>query len=321
MAADQDWCLECGTAAPGRLGDKPGMRAAATVVALTLALVGGAVAASYAALSEDSREAVAGPPGPSGTPVAQAPPATQTAPTGVVAPPASAPPTSPTGPAGVPPIQGVPNTITTPGTSTPPNFTPSITIPTQTTTTPTHTTTTPTQTTPTNTTPTNTTPTTTPTGPQKITPTADFASLYDPYGRAKRKGDPADAYDNNARTNWFVATDDPGKVLSVGLVFDLESAKALERIDLVTTTPGFRVEIYAAESELPPDILDTRWAHLKDRSGVDETDEKDGNTGGDGKERITVDTGKAKYRYVLLWLTEPPETGTTVRLSEVSLYS
>ena len=31
MEAEQDWCLSCGTAAPGRLGERPGWRAASTV--------------------------------------------------------------------------------------------------------------------------------------------------------------------------------------------------------------------------------------------------------------------------------------------------
>ncbi|MEA2303390.1 MAG: hypothetical protein QOH43_670, partial [Solirubrobacteraceae bacterium] len=54
LAPEQDWCLECGTAAPGRLGGRPGMRSAVAVAVLTLLLVGGAVAASYAALSTDA---------------------------------------------------------------------------------------------------------------------------------------------------------------------------------------------------------------------------------------------------------------------------
>jgi len=43
----QDWCLECGTAAPGRLTgpSRAGFRAAATIVSTVLVLVGGAVAA------------------------------------------------------------------------------------------------------------------------------------------------------------------------------------------------------------------------------------------------------------------------------------
>src|SRR5205814_3329849 len=80
MAPGQDWCLECGTAAPGRLGRRPGMRTAATVAGLTLALVAGAVTAGYAAISGDAGRETAKPPAASGAPIAQAPPSTPVAP-------------------------------------------------------------------------------------------------------------------------------------------------------------------------------------------------------------------------------------------------
>nr|MDQ5809041.1 hypothetical protein [Actinomycetota bacterium] len=40
----QDWCLECGTAQPGRITGKPGWRAALVVVAVVGLLAAGAVA-------------------------------------------------------------------------------------------------------------------------------------------------------------------------------------------------------------------------------------------------------------------------------------
>ncbi|MGH2841413.1 MAG: hypothetical protein ACRDKY_11390, partial [Solirubrobacteraceae bacterium] len=69
MVAGQDWCLECGTAAPGRLGARPGWRAAFTVVGLTLLLLVGAVAASYAALTGDAEREAARPSAGSGNPI------------------------------------------------------------------------------------------------------------------------------------------------------------------------------------------------------------------------------------------------------------
>src|SRR4051812_45349271 len=69
MEAEQDWCLNCGQAAPGRLGGRPGMRAAATVIALTLTLAGGAVAASYAALQSDAHRDATQPAQAGGAPV------------------------------------------------------------------------------------------------------------------------------------------------------------------------------------------------------------------------------------------------------------
>src|SRR5687767_4420909 len=60
LEPEQDWCLECGSAQPGRLGDRAGWRAALTVIGATALLATGAGAAAYAALdSEATRDATA----------------------------------------------------------------------------------------------------------------------------------------------------------------------------------------------------------------------------------------------------------------------
>ena len=76
MAPGQDWCLECGTAAPGRLGRRPGLRAAATVVGADAGC--SSPARSPPATPRSTATPAAGtakPPVASGAPVAQAPPA------------------------------------------------------------------------------------------------------------------------------------------------------------------------------------------------------------------------------------------------------
>jgi hypothetical protein len=100
MAAGQDWCLECGSAAPGRLGGRPGWRAVGTITGLTAVLVAGAAAAGYAAITDPA------PNGGSGTPVAQLPATTATTPV--------APAPAPTG--------TTPDGTTTPGTETTPTI-------------------------------------------------------------------------------------------------------------------------------------------------------------------------------------------------------
>ena len=83
---------------------------------------------------------------------------------------------------------------------------------------------------------------------------------------------------------------------------DLGKLQGVRQIELQTPTPGFRVEIYATdETELPPDILDTRWSHIKDVSNVGAKD--------DGKQKIVLGAGTSKYRNVLLWFTQPPTDG------------
>src|SRR5215831_17587101 len=69
LAPEQDWCLACGTASPARIGELPGLKTAAKVAALTLALVVLAVGASYAALNHGGKttQIAAVPPAPAPT--------------------------------------------------------------------------------------------------------------------------------------------------------------------------------------------------------------------------------------------------------------
>src|SRR3954451_10008369 len=101
MQRGQDWCLECGTAAPGRLGTKPGWRAAFTVVGLTTLLLCCAVIAIYAALTSDAERTASAPPAASGDPITAqgAAPATGAAPD-VVQPGVTGPGVTPPAPSG-----------------------------------------------------------------------------------------------------------------------------------------------------------------------------------------------------------------------------
>ena len=299
MVPTQDWCLECGAAAPGRLGARPGRRAALTVLVTTLALACGAVAASYAALSGDAHRSAAAPAPPSVTPVAQQAPATPTAPV--------APAPAPTPPAPV--LHGIPGLPANhpvipilpqrqlPVVPVKPLPTPA-----------------PVQIKP------KPAPKPKPAAPQPIALGTDAARLYDPYGSAVDKGDPAAAYDKNLGTSWFVTSKNSTGSMAVGLVVDLEKARHVQTVALATSTPGYTVELYGApDGDLPPDVLDTRWSHLANRSQVDET-KRDGSKAGDGAERIALRSRAGFYRYVLLWFTAPPASGgPTVRISELSL--
>jgi hypothetical protein len=146
----------------------------------------------------------------------------------------------------------------------------------------------------------------------KIDLGADALSKYEPSKRSTASTDPADAYDGNAKTAWSITTPADGFDMQVGLLIDLDSAKNVKEIDLGTTTPGGRVEVYGAVgSALPPDILDTRWIHLGS-AGNAGTDKGKG-----GLEKITFDPGK--YRHVVLWFTNPPPAGPTVGISETRI--
>jgi len=318
MDSAQDWCLECGTAAPGRLGSRTGWRSMGTIIALTLLLVGGAVAASYAALSEDAKLDASRPGQTDVAPVAQIPPTlpAASAPTGAAG-------AVVTGPAGVTPAGGLP-TVKTPVTPTTKPSTP-VTVTPVTPVTPI---------TPTDSDSTGTggtsgeSDTTTPEEDDTAATTrsltgielpADAVSVYDPYKRVTVKGDVADAYDGDRDTTFRIGTADATKPMGVGLVVDLEKTTAVRAVELLTDTPGYRVEIYGAKGDtLPPDILDARWEHFADRSKVDEG-KKDGNVPGDDKDRISL-RGERKVRYLVLWMTTPPAKGPTVRIAELNLF-
>jgi hypothetical protein len=308
MEPEQDWCLNCGAAAPGRLGERPGWRAASTVIALALLLVLGAVGAGYAALTDDSQpKQTASAPAAAPPAAAQAaPPAATTQPPAATQPPATATSTTPAKPQTLPKVKAPTSGATTGSPITP--------APAPTTSTPA--TSTPTTSTPATGTPTGTGTTTTPTtpadtGPKAIELNGDAGTVYDPFKRVKDSGETTRALDGDASTSWYVDPTVPTQV-AVGYVVDLGKLQGVRQINVQTPTPGFRVEIYATdETTPPPDILDTRWSHIKDVSDVGAKD--------DGKQKIVLGAGTSKYRNVLLWFTQPPTDGPRLRIAELEL--
>ena len=102
-----------------------------------------------------------------------------------------------------------------------------------------------------------------------------------------------------------------GQEIGVGSSWTSASSQASSELELAHRRPGFRIETYAADTELPPDILDTRWAHIKDVVDV----------GAEGTRAATIALGERhhKYRYVLLWFTTPPTKGPTVHITELKI--
>ena len=286
----QDWCLECGTAQPGRLGGRPGWRAALTVVGITSLLAAGAIAAGYAALSSEAERRAAAPAPPAAQPSVPPPPATPAPP--AEEPEAVAPPEQPKAeePRPVePPQREEPAPPSDPAPAAPPP----------------------------------------PAGdtdggddgdgapaaePEKkprrkpspiVALAPGAASTYDPMQRGGNlTGDPAESIDGNKKTAWEAPVGQDGRV-DIGLLISLEKLTAMKSLRLLAGTPGFTVELYGATSRDVPegDVLNPEWKQL-DLTRDFGTDE-----------RLTIG---GKYRHVLLWFTEQP-ADTKVMIPEVEL--
>lgn len=310
----QDWCLQCGTAVPGSLdGGGPSWRSATTVLAVTSVLVLGAAAAAYAALTQPSPHK----PAPRVVTVAQAPPTTPGAaiPPGTTTTPGTATPSTPN--AGTP---GTPTTIQPfPGTAAPPKIPltaptpkssgPAVpTIPTGKSHAPAHE-------------PGASNPPKTPTKAggtptEQKTPIlldTNAALTYNPYGYpASNFGDPRLAIDGETGTAWTALLDPAvAPKMAEGLVIDLNTARRVGSVTLITSTPGMTVQVYGANGHtLPASITDPAWVSL---SPAREAKKR--------TTRIALHHSSRAFRFVTLWISRAPASsvGTATAPGHVSV--
>jgi hypothetical protein len=314
----QDWCLQCGTGAPGGLRSRsPGWRSAAVLIAALALLVAGAAGAAYAALNKHSpgRRVLI-------TAVAQAPAASATTPV----PPATSTPT-PTATAKV----GAPTTIKPAlplGKSKPPKIPLSASTP-KTLTTPT----TPSggATTPASKLPAGTTKQTpVPAGeahPEAIELDTNAASTYNPYGySAANFGDPSLTIDGDDTTGWTALVEPAAAPkMAVGLAIDLNAPRRLSALALTSGTPGMTVQIYGSVGQAPPtSITDPAWVALTPSLVASKRHERI-QLGGTPS---TAQAAKRAYRFVVLWISQAPASavGTPqapghVSVNEVELFA
>ena len=287
LAPGQDWCLQCGSGAPGSVGGG-GLGSLATIVAVTVVLVLGAGAAAYAALSIKQRRAPL-----VTTTVAQATP-----------PPAATPTT---------PGLATPGT-TVPGLTKPPKIPLQATTPTATTTTPTTTTTT---TTPTTTTNSKEKGTTGGAGSEpKVEPLlldTNAASTYNPYGYpATNFGDPSLTIDGDTSTGWsaqVIPASAPN--LAEGVLIDLHTAQKIGSLKLVTTTPGMTVQVFGANGHtVPASITDPAWKTLSRSIVVKKR-----------HAHLGLRDKKKSFRFIALWISRAPASavGTAEAPGRVSV--
>jgi serine/threonine protein kinase len=125
------------------------------------------------------------------------------------------------------------------------------------------------------------------------------ASDYDPQGDGEEsRGQAGLAIDGNRTTVWDTETYQGGLAGSdkggVGLYVDADTKVAARQLDLVTSTPGYRAAVYAANT-VPGGIRG--WTKVSATTRVRQD------------QKIPLDTAHRRFRYYLVWITKLPEGG------------
>jgi hypothetical protein len=133
---------------------------------------------------------------------------------------------------------------------------------------------------------------------------------YDPEGGDGESPDSVgNVIDDIPSTVWTTETyqfqfGESGQKTGVGLTIDAGEPVAARRLDVVTSTPGWDAEVYAADS-IPASIGE--WG---EPVGTENDVEED--------QAIDLDTGGEEHRHYLLWITALPEGGQAA-ISELTL--
>lgn len=142
-----------------------------------------------------------------------------------------------------------------------------------------------------------------------LEPVQATADDYDPSGDSEEHGAEAQlAVDGDASTSWPTEEYDTGALQKdgVGLTLQPDQAVAARGLDLQTTTPGFDMTIYGAETSLPT-AIDSGWTEIASEETVK------------GKGRIDLDSAGSEFAYYLIWITKIPEDSPKVEISEARL--
>jgi hypothetical protein len=135
------------------------------------------------------------------------------------------------------------------------------------------------------------------------------ATDYDPSGDDREHPEEARlAVDGDAATSWPTEEYDTGSLQKDGVGLALAPTEPLPArgLDLQTTTPGFDVTIYGAETELPTGI-DSGWTEIASEDAVER------------KGRIDLDSAGRDFSHYLIWITEIPADEGKVEISEARL--
>ena len=136
------------------------------------------------------------------------------------------------------------------------------------------------------------------------------ATDYDPSGDDQEHGEEAQlAVDGDASTSWPTEEYDTGSLQKDGVGLTLAPVEAVPArgLDLQTTTPGFEMTIYGAESSVVPDSIASGWTQIASEDDVER------------KGRIDLDTAGRDFSHYLIWITEIPADDHKVEITEAQL--
>jgi hypothetical protein len=144
-------------------------------------------------------------------------------------------------------------------------------------------------------------------GLSEIQLASDAAQDYDPEGDEESPEATRFAIDGNNTTAWDTETYRGGfegsNKSGVGLYVNAGKPVAARRLVLVSSTPGFEVEVYASNT-VPGDVRE--WIRVGGRRRIEETT------------RIPLDTAGRRFRYYLVWIVSLPP-GNKAAIRELSL--
>ena len=278
MAADQDWCVQCGTNPSRSMRVRASWYSAGALTALSAILASGAAAAGVAALTQGSAKEA-----PHSELALQRPTSTP------VAPPPSTPPAT-----SKPVNPGKPETLKLPrraGTGVPLTSTQTSSAESsaraesaassQTSTTTSE----------------SSSSSGVPASSEAIELQGSELSNYDPHGSypASALNNPSKAYEEAESVLWQVTIEPGGsRKVGVGLLVELKSAIKIGAVEVRTQTPGFAIEVLGAtQPPLPSKRTSNRWLKLGGTKAIKAT------------ETFHVHQQR-QVRYLLLWVKSVP---------------
>ncbi len=159
-------------------------------------------------------------------------------------------------------------------------------------------------------------------GLQPISLAQNAAHDYNPFGTGPENPGQVDlVVDSDPNTAWstehyFNGTLKKVGGTGVGLYLDAAPGVAVRQIELLTPTPGFGVQIYAANHiDLSLSYGDPTPLSARGWRGP-----LGGEAGVGSPERIAVDTAGRRFRYYLIWITTLPPGQEYASIAEVTLF-